>query len=57
MPIRQIKNPDQFRTNVKEKLAAIFDNEKHASNLEKGIHNWALKEAADKKVIKKWDNP
>lgn len=57
MPIRQIKNPDQFRTNVKEKLAAIFDNEKHASNLEKGIHNWALKEAANKKVIKKWDNP
>ncbi len=57
MPIRQIKNPDQFRTNVKEKLALIFDNEKHASNLEKGIHNWALKEAANKKVIKKWDNP
>ncbi len=57
MPIRQIKNPDQFRTNVKEKLATIFDNEKHASNLEKGIHNWALKEAANKKVIKKWDNP
>jgi len=57
MPIRQIKNPDQFRSNIRDKLTSIFDNEKHASNLEKGIHNWALKEATNKKVIKKWDNP
>ena len=26
------------------------------TNLEKGIHNWALKEATNKKVVKKWDN-
>ena len=35
MPIRQIKNPDQFRTNVKEKLAAIFDNEKQCETRSK----------------------
>jgi transcription elongation factor S-II len=57
MPIREIKNPDQFRVNVKTKLEKFFVSEKHASNLEKGIHNWAIKEAANKKVIKKWDNP
>jgi transcription elongation factor S-II len=28
----------------------------HASNLEKGIYNWALKEATNRKVVKKWDN-
>jgi DNA-directed RNA polymerase subunit M/transcription elongation factor TFIIS len=23
----------------------------------KGVHNWSLKEATNKKVVKKWDNP
>jgi len=57
MPIRKIDNPENFRQNIKNKLTVLFDSEKHASNLEKGIHNWALKEASDKKVVKKWDNP
>ena len=35
----------------------FFEKEKDAINLEKGIHNWALKEANNKKVVKKWDNP
>jgi DNA-directed RNA polymerase subunit M/transcription elongation factor TFIIS len=61
MPIRKIENPDLFRNNIRQKLCDFFDKienkEKHASNLEKGIHNWALKEATNKKVVKKWDNP
>lgn len=61
MPIRIVENPDTFRTNIRQKLSKFFiesDNcEKHATNLEKGIHNWALKEANNKKVVKKWDNP
>ena len=53
-----MKNPDEFRNNFRKKLEPLFDNNpKHASNLEKGIHNWALKEASNRKVIKKWDNP
>ena len=32
-------------------------NDKHAKNLEIGVYNWALKEAKNKKVVKKWDNP
>lgn len=55
--MRTIQNPDDFRSNVCAQLNKFFDNEKHASNLEKGIHNWALKEATQRKVIKKWDNP
>lgn len=61
MPSRKIENPDEFRTKIREKLCDFFeetDNKmKHATNLEKGIHNWALKEATNKKVVKKWDNP
>lgn len=57
MPPRKIENPEQFRNNIRIKLAEYFDKEKHAINLEKGVHNWALKEATNKKVIKKWDNP
>jgi transcription elongation factor S-II len=61
MPVKIIENPDTFRTNIRQKLAISFhgcDNpEKHATNLEKGVHNWALKEANGRKVVKKWDNP
>jgi len=61
MPIRKIENSDIFRANIRKKLSDFFDKsenkEKHATNLEKGIHNWALKEATNKRVVKKWDNP
>ena len=61
MPTRTIKNPDTFRANIREKLREFFigstNAEKDANNLEKGIHNWSLKEATNKKVVKKWDNP
>jgi hypothetical protein len=57
MPIRKIENPEQFRTNIRQKLGEFFEKEKDAVNLEKGVHNWALKEATNKRVVKKWDNP
>ena len=59
MPVKHIDNPEVFRANIRGKLADFFPEggEKHASNLEKGIHNWALKEANNRKVVKKWDNP
>lgn len=61
MPVKTIENPETFRVNVSAKLNKFFlpagGNEKHGINLEKGIHNWALKEASNRKVVKKWDNP
>jgi len=57
MSLREIKNPKEFRENIRQKLGVFFDTEKDAINLEKGIHNWSLKEATNKQVIKKWDNP
>ena len=68
MSLRKIENPERFRKAVKENLYKIFNNNdedfkdkdtllKHILNLEKGIHNWSLKEATNRRVVKKWDNP
>jgi transcription elongation factor S-II len=57
MPSLKIEKPEIFRANIRNKLNEFFENEKHTINLEKGIHNWALKEATNRKVVKKWDNP
>jgi hypothetical protein len=57
MTTRKIENPDKFREEIRKRMSSFFDNEKHALNLEKGIHNWSLKEATNRKVVKKWDNP
>ena len=56
MSIRKIENPEEFRSNVRNKLSEILENEKNSSNLEKGIFNYVLKEAERRKIVKKWDN-
>ena len=55
--MRTISNPDEFRKNVSEKLDVILKQPKTSVNMEKGIYNYAVKEASAKKVVKKWDNP
>lgn len=57
MPNLKIENADVFRANIRSKLNIILQNEKNTANLEKGIFNYTLKEAANRKVVKKWDNP
>lgn len=57
MSFRKVENPDVFRVNVRKQLDKFLNDEKNSTNLEKGIHNYALKEATSRKVIKKWDNP
>jgi DNA-directed RNA polymerase subunit M/transcription elongation factor TFIIS len=52
-----ISNPETFRANVKKQLHARIDREKIASNLEKAIFNYSIKEATNRKIIKKWENP
>ena len=56
MSIRKIENPDEFRSNIRKKLNEIVENENKSLNLEKGIFNYALKEADRRKIVKKWDN-
>jgi DNA-directed RNA polymerase subunit M/transcription elongation factor TFIIS len=52
-----IQNPEQFRNNIRAKLQPILDDEKMAINLEKGVYNFTIKEANNRKIIKKWENP
>jgi len=54
--LRKIDNPDIFRANIKKKINEKLGDEKASSNLEKGIFNYALKEADQRKIVKKWDN-
>jgi transcription elongation factor S-II len=56
MSLRIIENPELFRSNVRKNLSKKFDNEKCGINLEKGIFNYTLKEADQRKIVKKWDN-
>ena len=56
MSSRKIENSEQFRSNIRAKINEKLNNEKHSINLEKGIFNYALKEADQRKIVKKWDN-
>jgi transcription elongation factor S-II len=54
----QIEDPERFRQNVCSKLSAILPEDEHyPENLEKGVYNFAIKEATQRKIVKKWDNP
>lgn len=50
--------PEQFRANIRNKLFEKIgsQNIKISQNLEKAIFNYAIKEATQKKIIKKWEN-
>ena len=56
MSLRKIDNPENFRANIRKQLDKKLNNEKSSLNLEKGIFNYALKEAEQRKIVKKWDN-
>ena len=56
MSLQKIDNPDLFRSNIRNRLNEKLKNEKNSLNLERGIFNYALKEAERQKVVKKWDN-
>jgi len=60
----RIANPTEFRTNVRNVLAKRLDLNLEvetdlmtATNLERGIFNFAIKESNQRKIVKKWENP
>jgi transcription elongation factor S-II len=55
--MRKFDNPETIRKNICSKLQEMVGSEKKARNLERGIYNYSLGEANNRKVIKKWDNP
>jgi transcription elongation factor S-II len=56
MSLYKIENSETFRANIRKKINEKFNNEQASLNLEKGIFNYSLKEAEQRKIIKKWDN-
>lgn len=55
--MRKIENPEEFRSKICSKIDNIIKNDKKSRNLERGVYNYTLKEAGNRKVVKKWDNP
>lgn len=56
MALKQISDPEIFRSNIVGKLSSIIEDEKKSINLEKSIYNFAIQEATRNKVVKKWEN-
>ena len=59
--MRIVKNPEEFRSRVREALAPLLTGteevrSKTAKNLEKGIYNYTIQEAGSRSIVKKWDN-
>ena len=52
-----IQNHEIFRENIRKRIYPIVENENISINLEKAIYNYAIKEANNRKIIKKWENP
>lgn len=57
MSLRTIENPIEFRFNIMQQIDTKLHNPKASLNLEKGVYNYSLKEAEQRKIVKKWDNP
>ena len=53
----KISNPEVFRTNIRNKINVVLEDQKKTNNLEKGVFNYSIKEAENHKIIKKWENP
>ena len=56
MGMQIIDNALTFRLNVKTHINVKLKDEQASNNLEKGIFNYSLKEAGERKIVKKWDN-
>ena len=58
--MRTVDNPEEFRRNVCKKLSLLLENglsEQSVENMEKSIFNYCIKDAGERNIVKKWDNP
>ena len=58
--MRIIENPTEFRQNICKKLGALLEDKLSAQsieNMEKSILNYCIKDAGERTIVKKWDNP
>ena len=45
-----------FRNNISKRLEDIIGDEKKAKNIEISIFNYAIKQANEREIVKKWEN-
>ena len=57
--MRTITNPVEFREKVCQKLQDLCPplTPNAIQNMEKSIYNYCLKDAGERNIVKKWDNP
>ena len=60
--MRTVKNPAEFRKNVCLQLEQICSSppgftKNMIENMEKSLYNTSIKEAGERDIVKKWDNP
>ena len=55
--MQRVSEPENFRQNIRTSINKICSNEKKSKHLEIGIYNYAINEAKNRKIVKKWDNP
>jgi transcription elongation factor S-II len=51
-----VKNPEDFRAKIGQKILLIVKNDTVSKNLEISIFNYAIKKAEDIQLVKKWSN-
>ena len=51
-----INDPKEFREKLRKKIYLFVKNKNKSINLEKAIFNYTIKEAKQRKIVRKWDN-
>ena len=54
--MRQVSNPKEFRSKLREKLFDIVPKERYCINIEKGIYNYSINKSTELNIVKKWNN-
>ena len=52
----KINDPSIFRETIRKSFESFILNEKKRINLEKGIFNFIIRQAKEKRIVRKWDN-
>ncbi len=52
----KVIDPDTFRQNLQKRLFDVLKDETISINMEKAIYNYTIREATQRKIVKKWEN-
>lgn len=55
--MKVVNNPNNFRNNIRTVIDKKVKNTAWAENIERGIYNYCIKLAEQRRIVKKWENP